>query len=212
MALNKSLDKIEDLLKQLESDEEHFEYKNDLPDFITFYNIEPGTHKVLKNHLFNLYRAWSSDPIERKAFGNELGQIFDSSQSSYYLNRKTKDLTQEMFKLKRELTSKISLHRKRHFDAYLNHYSILKGRTWVEGDILYYLYDKWCYDNKTKNALSYNTFLNFCNLYFRKARKTLNTLGGFYAVSGVEKHVSGEEIEQIRNSKKRKYKEIKPKK
>ena len=168
----------EELLKALEQVKEEkveqSEYHNDILAFLHFYKIENGDNKVTAKLLRQLYVQWSDDPITANHFGQELNKFITRKSDTYYLiNQKSFHLAASSYKfLKQNKKDKIKrpLYRK-HFDNFLAHYGITKGRSvWVPGFILFHLYDKWVYKNRTIRTLAEPWFYQFCKLHFNRKR------------------------------------------
>ena len=94
---------------------------------------------------------------------------------------------------------------KRHFDSFLNFYQIKSGKTWVPWHSLYHLYDKWTYNNGTKNTLSEYNFVTFLNLYFKRKRK--NDYYWYSVHSSIYESISPESILNLIEARDKRVKE-----
>lgn len=169
---------LETILEALNNkkDEEYKddEYHNDIVGFLHFYNIENGKQKVSKRLLYRLYKQWSDNPLESRQFNSQLGIFIESSNEFYLINQKSLDLAASAYrnlqKRHRDKTKQVKY--KKHFENFLKFYNIKEGTQYVPWFVLYHLYDKWVYNNKTKNVLTEMFFAIFCDLYFPRKRKT----------------------------------------
>lgn len=185
---------------------------NDVLGFVSFYNIQPGPNTVTQETVWRLYQAWSSNPVKRLVFARRINpfiQTISRGQSRcYLLNESTLNLSNKTLKL---LSSHIqdkrkNPHYKRHFEAYLNFYKFNEkvDGTWIESNVLFYLYDKWTYRNNCKNPLGRQTFVSFCKTYLgtpRRVRKITDSKVLFFQVnSNLYRHITEKEIKEIRDA------------
>lgn len=166
----------EELLKDLDSAPEinncdlemTAPYKNDVIGFIHAYKIEDGPHRINKKTLYRLYRFWSENPISQNVFGLELGEVLIVKSNYYHINRdvlKVKLLINEL-RTKR-LSTKIPSYKK-HFDTFMKKYYLEAGDFYVNGDGLYFLYDKWIWKTRIRNPITRRAFNEFLGMYFDK--------------------------------------------
>ena len=87
--------------------------------------------------------------------------------------------------------------------------SIEQGKAWIEGFLLYYVYDKWCYETNKKTQLSSNFFIQFCRLYF-KHKQNNETVKLWFAVNDefLLKHLPPEKIKSIQQARNNKIKKL----
>src|SRR5271166_3142275 len=139
----------EELLKIINKapETEQLYFRNDVTDFISFYNIKSGKYKISTKLLYKLYVKWSENPISLIVFTKTLTDLFTYKMSgpNYFIL-----LNKTSFKLKSILDSQYKVVNKtkqksykKHFDLYLEKYNITKGTTYITNKILYNLYDKW---------------------------------------------------------------------
>lgn len=148
-------------------------YKNDILEFISIYNLKEGNDKVKIHVLYNLYKLWSKNPINKRTFGKEITPLFSSIHGRtctiFLLNKASLNLKEECWKLLKPQDKRKYPGYKLHFDKYLFKYSIKKGSFFVKDIVLYNLYDKWCFKRHkivNRKPLGLNQFINFCKLYF----------------------------------------------
>ena len=146
--------------------------ESDIFTFITKLNINPGTKKVNKKLLYKLYRNWSSEPATNGSFALFMGMFFESNAKAYFLNLDALQIVRTpvpyIRKVKRDKTK--SKNYKVHFEKFMEFYGLANGSCYVPSYVLYYMYDKWTYDNKNKKPMSDKQFFNFCGIYFDKKR------------------------------------------
>lgn len=173
----------EDLLAALEKSElpkqitpEVIEYKNDILPFISFYEITPGAFPVYRKVIYNLYKQWSKDPVSSKVFSLEICKYIFSKQKNntkyyYYINISAFKLAEKSFKLlkKQTIDRKKSPIYQKHFNAFLKHYDIHSGKTYIPFPEIYHLYDLWTFKNN-KKPMAYKTVHSFCRLNFEEKR------------------------------------------
>lgn len=189
----------EDLIKELDqptqSEQSVNPYKNnDVLDFVYFFNMKPGKEPVKKKLLYKIYTKWSKDVVHLKTFNNILTDYFESDITVLYLDSDAFKLTKNAIeflepKKKRDTGNP---NYQRHFSNFLSHYSIVPGKTWIEQEVLYYLYRKWKDD---KGSLNPSTFSDFCSINLRK-KKTETAI--FYGVSDLSAVLSQKELDELR--------------
>ncbi len=190
-----SLD-TEELLGILETDETpqgeaEIVYKNDMLTFISTFALEAGENKIKQHTLYNIYKAWSKDPVKKSEFILEMANIFDTTQAKtstcYLLNSSAIKLTHDAYKYYTNEatvrpTSKIW---KQHFENFLKFHSLTPGPYWVHANILYFIYDKYCHatglDRSSKTYMGKATFFLYCSTYLE--RKKYGRKGRYYGIS-----------------------------
>lgn len=168
----------EELINILESskdkDNESFDatsWHNDVIQFLSFYRLKSGNKPITSGILYKLYKQWSKTPLTRMRFTMQT-QDFLANKSQgicvyFYLNVSEGSILKKLIKHLKG-TSKIKeKSSKKHFDNFLNKYSIKLGTFFVKDIVLYNLYDKWCYEIKKKMPFSLSQFKAFCKLYFK---------------------------------------------
>lgn len=185
MSTKKSLDiTVDELLKALETGNLKKETTSNQtvePDtsdtifnFLTAFNILPGKHSVSDNLLFKLFKQFDRKYIKSKqSFNIVVSQYLPKRLSAnrvfYLINNNIwqvgKTLLTKVQGRKRDVTKSKTAHKK--FEQFLGANSLEPGNVYVEGDILYYIYNGWC-DKVRRQPLGYLRFINLCNLYFEK--------------------------------------------
>lgn len=158
----------EELLSQIDTTQPIQEYRNDVLDFISTYKLKQGPEKIRRNILYDLYKCWSKNPINKQTFALEIGRLFETDEKYLNLNIPSANLLRKLYDFKKPQIKIVSKKWKQHFENYLNYYQITSGTFFVKTEVLYNLYDKWTYNNNNKNPLGIDQFRSFCNLYFKK--------------------------------------------
>lgn len=183
-------DELLDLLDNKEVVEDTtIEYKNDVLSFISTFALEAGTEKIKQHTLFTIYKVWSKEPLKKTAFLSQMRGYFEITtirhSTAFLINQSAIKLTHAAYKFYSNenfrLTSKPWA---KHFENFLKFHNLSPGKRWINGNILYFIYDKYCHaTGLDKNAASYmakDTFLLYCKVYLEF--KT-TTKGVLYAIS-----------------------------
>ena len=173
---------------------------NDITDsdvftFINALKILPGAKKVQKRLLYTIYRNWSTEPVTKVSFSNFIQMFFEFDQLHYKLSLDALELLRIPFKVIRKIKQDgtKSKSRKQHFEAFLSFYKLAPGSFYVETGILYYLYDKWTYNNNNKRPMSLKVFFKFLGIYFEKKR-LLSSKVSFFGINIAGSNVTQEEF------------------
>lgn len=168
----------DDLLEALDSAEETevTNWSNDVPHFLSKFKIEQGPHKILGRTLYDLYKLYSTSPVTMGIFTNTISQFIVTKNISNrtYFNINIKPLTiakvlhvRKTAGMKKELAS---LMYKRRYDAFVRACRVKKGKTWVEGLVLWEIYRMYCIDSKITARIDYKKFIKISRLYFNSKR------------------------------------------
>lgn len=194
----------ENLLDLLETNQVVDKVKRDpsVPTFIKALNIVPGTDQVRQTYLFTLYNKWIKSSITSNKFRMDLTKYFD-----YKDVKKVRFFLVDLKALNLGVKSKEAIFKQdktkirtytTHFNNYLKYHDIKSGTYWVEGYVLYYLYDKWTYKNNNRNPLGEIQFANFCNLYFKQKQQSKNHAKYYGVEKTILNHVTTEHLQQIK--------------
>lgn len=213
MALKKLPNKFTDaeLLKALETEDERdiiLDGHNDVLPFLSHYNIEPGENKVSKRIIYQLYKAWSEEPLSRVGFGGEIHKYIPNEHSAYMLlNFKAIEVGYKTFELIQEskYDKRKNPNHRAHFEKFLNTFNIKKGNMWIEGFVLFYLYDKWTFETKKQHYIGKKNFSAFLELYLPKKRVGSSKMKWFTVDQSILKHLPN--IDSIRKGYYEKTKE-----
>jgi hypothetical protein len=182
--------------------------KYDIISFLTHFDIKPGDQLIKARLLYDLYRQWSKHPVPIALFGSEVTKyllVHSYGRNTFYkLNQEAFKLSEKAFKLmsSRKINKPKSPRFRQHFENFLKHYGLKGGTVWIEGYVLFYLYDKWVYNINKSKPFGYNTFLQMCKLYFKHKRRTTSQMEWYAVDAGIKKLLSEETMNEIRLGKK----------
>jgi len=209
---------LDTLLEALKSNEPVvIEDTSDVNTFIAQFNILPGSYPISKAYLYKLYKGWSKNPISRNSFTIHLNRYFISSQYKFCIDKPALNISPELQKLlapKRKYTKNPNNHK--HFKYFLDKYNIKEGNYWIEGYILFSLYDSWTYQIRKEKPIKQYIFLELCEIFFET--KTIDNTKYFQVDKSILNHLSEKIMEELRNgyknyeNGKKKKKEGNPKK
>jgi hypothetical protein len=192
------------------------EYRNDIPLFLSAYNVLPGEHCVSKRVLLELYRAWSNKSVRPSTFYYHISKyliIHQKGPKHYYLiNESAINISTKAYALVKEnsIDKTKSPTYKKHFEQFLKDMNIVPGDYYVETFILFKVYDNWHYSKKMKkNPLGNTQLFNYFKLYFTHRRKTDSQMQWFAVDRSILNNFTEQQLERIKTAyygKKRKNK------
>ena len=200
----------EELLKALENQNEErsvIDHEDDILSFLSFYNITNGNEKVLKKLLFKIYREWSDNPLKNPSFSSRISLYLDNDDRGFFVNQSSINLSVSAYNyLSQGKRDKLKTPKyRKHFESFLSFYDLKKGKEWVPNYVLYYLYDKWTYKNKSKRALSEDNFGKFLTLHFerKRIRKKVDTQSYWYRVDpSIYNHITKDQVKEMIKTRK----------
>lgn len=209
---------IEELLKAVEQAPKEViskktaeeQVENKIFQFVMFYDIKPGYHKVPKRLIHIMYKYWSKEKMPRNAFTYEFHKVFTGKENTtnYFLNKSVATLLKqhESDKPKKIDYTKSKTYQKL-FADYLNHYNIKPGNLYVECDLLYYLFDMFV----TKKRRASIGFFKFFSLIANKFNKKDLGYGvtWFGVDESIKQHLPQEVVERWRQGRAKYAKGIK---
>lgn len=151
--------------------------------FLADFGIYPGTSKVSGTILYNLYKnANPKNHVNSIEFHTLLKGYLEHTTDkkeriTYLLNRDTRTVTLELAKFLRNRKPRgMNIDTKeyrKHFEKFLARFVLKPGEGRIPAVALYFFYDKWKYNEDTKNKLNLNymAFNRLIKIYF----KTLKT-------------------------------------
>lgn len=185
------------------------DYRNDIIEFLSVYNIKPGDDRVKNTTLYNLYKLWSKTPVNQITFSRNLFELFPTirygTSHAVCINKTAIKLKEESWKILKPMDKRKYPGWKKHFELYLNKYSIKKGRFFVKSSVLYNLYDQWRFKVQKyikRRPLGSIQFINFCKLYFNC--KIINGSSWFGVDRSIQQHLTKEIINNMNTKKERK--------
>ncbi len=194
------LDNIEELIKIATTEEEIISPRvnNDIITFFNYFNIKPGKFKIKNEILYSIYRHWSKDPKERIPFISFVNKILEKdSRQNNFISVESIKLHQNLYEFLNKNLKPVKKVRnfKNHFESFLNYYNFKSGDFFVKESSMYYLYDKWTYENKNKNPIGEITLLKFCNMYL--PTKTVKENNKIIKYLGINKEIMKATLEQL---------------
>lgn len=206
MIKNPSNYTTQELLEILKQEEEYkpilynYPSKNDVLNFILFFNLEPGNDTVTNNLLYQLYCNWSEEKTTKQRFMNNIKKYFKTELPFIYINKTALKITEEVYKLIEinKVDKTKNKDQRLHFENFLENYKLKSGTKWIESVILYSLYDEWCYKNKKKNPMGTQHFYGFCRLYLPNKRRTSSKIIWYGVDESFLESIGVNKIERIR--------------
>lgn len=173
------------------TEEPVIEYKNNVVEFLSVFNIQPGDTKIKTNTLYSIYKVWCEEPISKVKFTIEAGKYLAtgklSSSSAFLINQNAIKLTHyayNKFKEEKQIDRTKSKKWMKHFEDFTLFYSITPGEFWIHSQILYFIYDKYAHERKLdyqpQSYLSEDSFNRMAKLVFKNKR---TKFGRLYAIS-----------------------------
>lgn len=209
----------DELIKYLESgnleikeDDNLDETTEEIVEFIDHYGLREGKFKILEDSLFTLFKMWKQQPeYNKRAFVTVFSIIFKRmyrNKTHYYkLNRKAYALISPLIKKKPKIRySKMKAGRKL-IEEFAEKYEIKEGNYYIEGDILYFLFNNFIDSRKSKFRISYPRFFKLLGLYIPRFRKTTK-YSWFCVDKSIIKHLDEGMVRRWREGRK-KYGRIK---
>jgi hypothetical protein len=148
--------------------------------FLADMSIYPGTNYIRGTLLYKLYKQYTESPVTTMEFHTLLKGYLEYTEATgpvlFQLNRHAFELTKQLadFLVKKNKLKKVNTrHYRKHFEDYLAAYSIKKGTQYIQAAVLFFLYDKWQYNRKTRTRLNFATFNAMMKLYY-KTKRTVN--------------------------------------
>lgn len=183
-------DELLDLLDKKEVTEDKVtEFTDDVLGFISTFGLEHGAEKIKQHTLFTIYRVWSKNPIKKTAFLSQMREYFETTDFRYttgfLINQSAIKLTHAAYKFYTNENIRLTSRPwAKHFENFLKFHNLSPGERWINGNILYFIYDKYCHatglDKVETLHMSKDTFLLYCKVYL-KNKKTRK--GSLYAIS-----------------------------
>lgn len=179
------------------------ETNNDIIYFIDVFKIQPGKFKILGNFLYTLYKDWSKLPVSKHNFNLELHKYLRRDKFGFfYIDKGHFTLLEKNYSVvekKMKTPKEKSKNSKIHFEKYINYYGLESGQYYIEEDLLYCFYDKWCYKNKSNfNVLGKESFKKFLRIFF-KNQKTTKDLKVWFGMNKDKIKIDNEEIKRLRS-------------
>jgi hypothetical protein len=207
---------VEELLASLETEDESIATStNPVIAFIQTFEIKEGKNKIPLPSMYKLFTAWwnkggftaTKFHVEFSSYFAKHGHGDNYSHFHYKLDNNVNDIIKhtEFYRKSREQNKVKSKFYRRHFENFLNKFNIKAGSLHVEGDVLYHLYDTWCYKNK-RIPLTYNSFVSICSLYFDQKYFKNSEIVWYGVDSNIKEHISATAVSNWRQGRQRREK------
>jgi hypothetical protein len=184
--------------------------------FLQAFDLKPGTNEVSWSILFQLYNAWKvgpSMPIAsfKKRMSSYLGSYKNNGRLAYYLN---KDLNYLAGDLQAERDGRSHYRTKsrlwlNHIQKFFNSTQLTAGSVYVEADVLFYIYNRWCDQTRKKQRLSLRDFSTICTMDFDSKILANSSQVWFGLSANVKELITKEEVRNWRAGRKKYVKEEK---
>ena len=202
------MSEVEDLLQQLEEADDTdttSNYDTSITYFLKKFNITQGEHRIGPQLLFKLYKATITPSLDYNAFRRELGLHLEFKNNMFLINKETTKISEDVYRMLsqksfRKKNSKIPKGLKT-FKRFVALVGLERGSSWIEGRVLYGLFQKYHKDSGKRQLLSASQFYKFADLYFKH---TITDYVKYYSISEkIYQTFSKEEITEVRNAKKK---------
>jgi hypothetical protein len=155
--------------EELETDSE-IQFDSSVLSFVQNFNIKPGKDRIIKKQLFRLYKVWNKgvQKISQSQFTSEISHLIDHRGNFYLINSDmfqiAKFIEDEKKRNKQNKSKSKAWHR--HFTAFLTDTKLEAGNTYIELEILYFLYMQWRRKAKKEGLIGRVHFTQIAHLYF----------------------------------------------
>lgn len=212
---------VEELLKTLEKGDNAkkpppTETNDPVFDFLAAYNILPGKHKIAEQLLFKLFKQFNKIYNKnRRQFnidvGNYLPHAYSGIKKFYLINQDYLQIGETLLKIVSGKKIKVNTSKAHinQFEAFMDQNSLHPDNLFVEGDILYYVYNNWCDKNKRRH-MAYTKFLQLCEMYYEKKRMSNNNIYWFGVNENIKLLITKEQVLNWREGRAKKYGNDKP--
>lgn len=212
----------EELLKALEGSEteestaiqESLVYHNDVPLFMSKYNLGRGENPVSKLSLYRLYCRFTKNKVRRQEFGVTL-DLFITANGKYWLLDKDQDYVTKLLNQKSKVGwvkySPAHPSTKKHFEQFMEGVGLKAGNKWVEAFVLVKIYHKWCRENRKSIRFKPRSLVAITSLYL-ETRRTTNIANWFKVDETILNYLSPDEIRKIRDDRRQENREAYQKK
>lgn len=178
-----------------------FEYSNDIVPFLSNYNITPGTTQVSKKLMYKLYKAYSKQPVDPLNFTVQVSNYIQHDRDNFLLNIDQFAISKHIYQAEKTRDKTKSLGFQKHFNWFVEEAQVQKGKVWMEGFILFYVYKDFCKSRRVSPRFGYVNFHKFLKLNFEYKRIKENRSLWFKVDPKTAKFFSEEECEQIRTAR-----------
>lgn len=205
---------LEDLLDTVKGEDiskitENHKFSNPILSFIQAFEIDIGKEPVSDKVLFTLFKHWNKTTLfTQRSFNSQLELYIPSERKNkkyFYINKKFTEIAEKIEKIEQKRAKPRSKSKTaiKHFESFLQETGIGSGSLYVEWDILYYVYNRWCDDNRKICQFGERSFCDMCHLYFDHKMIARNSLVWFLLNNNIKKYITKEEVERWRQGRKK---------
>lgn len=176
----------EELLRLLEEtmDEDIVDESLDNPaiDFINIYKLKPGNNPVRSRVLVRLYKIYLKDHIVDSAAVRQLNEFLPFVNGNFMLDVSSMNLNLVYLRYlsKKKLKKTTSGAYQKRFDDFCKHWNLEKGEYYLPSYALYFLYQVFVNDRKSKIYIQPGEFIRFLKINF--TTKTLTKAEKWFGV------------------------------
>jgi len=152
-------DEVEEETKQI------FDYTDDVVPFLTNYNITPGTSYVSKKLIYKLYKLYSKEPLDKQTFNIQVGRYVEPAGGNFLINIDNFAISNHIYTKEKTRDKTKSLNYQKHFQWFLTERGVEKGKVWLEGFVLFFIYKDFCNSRRVSPKLGYVNFHKFLKLH-----------------------------------------------
>lgn len=204
-----SLDELLGAIKGQEVINENIKpsFKDPIVSFIQAFNITPGKELVSDSVLHRLFKMWHKDSfIDKKNFNFQLGKYIPSeviNRRFYKVNNNFSFVVKKIEDIEKKTQFAPTKYKgyTKHFDKFLEQNKLAAGNLYVESDILYYVYNRWCDEVRRKKPLGYLNFISFCELNFESKRLTESNVYWFGLNNNIKNLITRSEVDRWRQGR-----------
>lgn len=182
-------------------------FNDPIASFVQAFNIKPGKELISDILLHKLFKLWNKNSfINIRNFNRQFGQYIPSQRRNrrfYFVDQQVLKIIKTIEDIEKK-TAFVPTKSKafyKHFERFLEKTNLKPGELYVESDILYYVYNRWCDDTRYKNPLGYKHFISFCDLNFEVKRLSNSTILWYGVNKEIKTLITRSEVERWRQGR-----------
>lgn len=193
-------------LPVLKKEDNEYKENYQAASFIDAFKITAGNHFIKGSVLYKLFKLWNKGTkLSSRSFHLQLATILknvSTGQAAYKINEKPTRLINYIDQYEKELKHKIRHNKdyRAHFEKFFRDLDIKPGKLYIEGDILYHVYDTHQYNNRRK-TYNYYLFENICKLYLEAKFPDGSVLPYFAVDESIKQHIDFESVKNWRKGR-----------
>jgi hypothetical protein len=167
---------------QLAVAKEEYVPKDVVLSFVMAFEIKIGEDKVYTRNLYKLFKLWSESDVSLKTFTTRLSILIPSTyeygKTYFYINKNWLNIAKiiDEKKVKKTRHQYIPLNSIKKINKWLKSSNLKTGDIYIEADILFFVFDTWCYRRKesTPRLVSFTRYMKriFNNKKFNEDHQT----------------------------------------